>query len=125
MATHSRILAWRVSMDRGAWEATVYAVTKSQTQLERCSRQEQAGLTIKKWGADPDPRSKVIIASNLHLFSTANGIFFPGPSSEEPRYHMPCTNVALLEALRKMQTEGGRNSGCRPSAPFLTSLFPL
>ena len=32
MATHSRILAWN-SMDRGAWQATVHGVTKSQTQL--------------------------------------------------------------------------------------------
>ena len=31
MATHSRILVWRVSMDRGAWWATVHGVTKSQT----------------------------------------------------------------------------------------------
>ena len=33
MATHSNILAWRIPMDRGAWRATVYGVTKSQTQL--------------------------------------------------------------------------------------------
>ena len=33
MAAHSSILTWRISMDRGAWGATVYAVTKSQTQL--------------------------------------------------------------------------------------------
>ena len=31
MATHSRILAWRVPMDRGAWRATVPGVTQSQT----------------------------------------------------------------------------------------------
>ena len=31
MATHSSILAWRISMDRGAWLATVHGVTKSQT----------------------------------------------------------------------------------------------
>ena len=31
MATHSSILAWRISMDRGAWQATVDEVTKSQT----------------------------------------------------------------------------------------------
>ena len=31
MATHSSILVWRVSMDRGAWWATVHGVTKSQT----------------------------------------------------------------------------------------------
>ena len=33
MATHSSILAWRISMDRGAWQATVHGVTKSQTWL--------------------------------------------------------------------------------------------
>ena len=31
MATHSSILAWRISMDREAWRATVYGVAKSQT----------------------------------------------------------------------------------------------
>ena len=31
MATHSSILAWRIPMDRGAWQATVHGVTKSQT----------------------------------------------------------------------------------------------
>ena len=30
-ATHSSILAWRIPMDRGAWQATVHGVTKSQT----------------------------------------------------------------------------------------------
>ena len=33
MATHSSILAWRIPMDRGAWQATIYGVAKSQTQL--------------------------------------------------------------------------------------------
>ena len=33
MATHSSILAWRISMERVAWGATVHGVTKSQTQL--------------------------------------------------------------------------------------------
>ena len=33
MATCSSILAWRISMDRGAWRAAVHGVTKSQTQL--------------------------------------------------------------------------------------------
>ena len=31
MATHSSILAWRVPMDRGAWQATVHGFTPSQT----------------------------------------------------------------------------------------------
>ena len=33
MATHSSILAWRILMDRGAWQAKVYGVTKSRTRL--------------------------------------------------------------------------------------------
>ena len=31
MATHSNIVAWRIPMNRGARQTTVYAVTKSQT----------------------------------------------------------------------------------------------
>ena len=33
MAAHSRNLAWRIPMDRGACQATVHRVTKSWTQL--------------------------------------------------------------------------------------------
>ena len=29
MATHSSILAWRIPVDRGAWQATVHGVAKS------------------------------------------------------------------------------------------------
>ena len=32
-ATHSSTLAWRIPMNRGAWQATVHRFTKSQTQL--------------------------------------------------------------------------------------------
>ena len=31
MATHSSILAWRISMDRGAWKATVHGVAELDT----------------------------------------------------------------------------------------------
>ena len=31
IATHSRILAWRIPMDRGAWQAAVGGVSKSWT----------------------------------------------------------------------------------------------
>ena len=33
MATHSSIIAWRIPMDRGTWQATVHGVAKSQTLL--------------------------------------------------------------------------------------------
>ena len=37
MVTHSSILAWRIPMDRGAWQATVHGVAQSWTQLKRLS----------------------------------------------------------------------------------------
>ena len=33
MATHSSILAWRVSVDRGAWQAAVHGIANSRTSL--------------------------------------------------------------------------------------------
>ena len=33
METHFSILDWRIPMDRGAWWATIYGITKSRTQL--------------------------------------------------------------------------------------------
>ena len=33
MAILSSILVWRIPVDRGAWQATVHGVTKSQTRL--------------------------------------------------------------------------------------------
>ena len=33
MATHSSVFAWRIPMDRGAWQATVHGVAKSRTRL--------------------------------------------------------------------------------------------
>ena len=38
MATYSSILAWRISMDRGAWLATVHRITKSWRELKRISK---------------------------------------------------------------------------------------
>ena len=34
LATHSRILDWRILMDRGAWQAPGHGVAKSWTQLK-------------------------------------------------------------------------------------------
>ena len=33
MATHSSILAWRIPMDKGLWQATLHTAAKSRTQL--------------------------------------------------------------------------------------------
>ena len=37
MATHSRVLAWRIPMDREAWWSTVHRVTQSLTRLKQHS----------------------------------------------------------------------------------------
>ena len=39
MATHSSVLAWRILMDGGTWQAIVYRVTESDM-TERLSRRE-------------------------------------------------------------------------------------
>ena len=33
LATHSSILAWRIPTDKGAWQAVVHGVAKSQTRF--------------------------------------------------------------------------------------------
>ena len=40
MVAHSRILAWRIPMDRGAWCCTVHRVTKSWIRLKQLSTQD-------------------------------------------------------------------------------------
>ena len=42
MATHSSILAWMIPMDRGAWQATVHGVTKSQIKLSNQAQHSTA-----------------------------------------------------------------------------------
>ena len=53
MATHSSILAWRIPMDRGAWQATVHGVADLDT-IERLStaqhvKWEKAGMQGRPW----------------------------------------------------------------------------
>jgi len=40
MATHSSILAWRIPVDREAWQATVHGVAKSQIRLSNNNTEE-------------------------------------------------------------------------------------
>ena len=41
MAIHSSIPAWRIPMDKGAWQATLHGVTKSWTRLNDKAQQYQ------------------------------------------------------------------------------------
>ena len=56
MTTHSNILAWRVPIDRGAWQAAVPEVTKSRTRLSdqaqhiiRITQQRPAASLPSSW----------------------------------------------------------------------------
>ena len=57
-ATHSSILAWRIPMDRGAWQATVHGVTESDMTEQLSTAQHlvcPGGLSgkkrwIREWG---------------------------------------------------------------------------
>ena len=52
MATHSNILAWRIPMDRGAWQATVHGVAESWTRLKRLRVTPQVDSASLRRGAD-------------------------------------------------------------------------
>ena len=48
MATHSSILAWRIPMDRRAWQTPVHRVAKSRIRLKRLSMHScSVDMTLK------------------------------------------------------------------------------
>ena len=49
MATHSRILAWRIPMDRGAYWATVHEVTELDTTEQLTLSLSRANMINKGW----------------------------------------------------------------------------
>ena len=52
MATLSSVLAWRIPMDRGAWQATVHRVPKSQTWLKWMNMPVH-GISVPRTGIEP------------------------------------------------------------------------
>ena len=46
MATHSNILAWSITMDRGAWRAAVHGVTKESDTTEQLSMHTHCTDTV-------------------------------------------------------------------------------
>ena len=54
IASHPNILAWRIPVDRGAWQATVHGVAKSWTRLKRlithACTEARTPHVIQGWG---------------------------------------------------------------------------
>ena len=70
MASHFRILAWRIPMDRGAWRVIVHGVAKSQTWL---SDKAQHSNCIMLYVTGVFPCLKVI----LHFWLLWNSGYIP------------------------------------------------
>ena len=74
MATHSSILAWRIPVDRGAWQATVDGVAKNQTLLKWLStlsfyREGIWGFKVMNninWPREEESRILVLVARLLN-----------------------------------------------------------
>ena len=97
MATYSSILAWRISMDWGAWRATVHRVAKSQTPLKRLRMDAQPSLlsncrTFHHQEEKPHTCQQSLLISpspgpcNFNLFS----------GSEE----LPCLTLHICEIIQ-------------------------
>ena len=66
MATHSRVLAWRIPGTGGAWWAAVYGVAQSRTRLKRLSSSSitvTVGFLPKGWGL----RAEAVLCPSPHL----------------------------------------------------------
>ena len=71
VATHSGNLAWKNSMDRRAWQATVHMVTKSWTQLSTHTHICTSTLIFKRFYLDIHGLSK-----SLTMEESAKGAIF-------------------------------------------------
>ena len=46
MATHSSVLAWRITKDGGAWWAAIYGVAQSWTRLKQLSSSSSSSIKL-------------------------------------------------------------------------------
>ena len=64
MATRSRILAWKIPWDSGAWWAIVHGVAKNQTQLSNWAGTHASGedsvLSLRRAGSVPGWGTKIL-----------------------------------------------------------------
>ena len=64
LATHRNILAWKIPKDRGAWQATVHRVAKSQTQLKQLNMRTRPRARILSL-LDPDAVHQEVVTGVL------------------------------------------------------------
>ena len=88
MATHSSILAWRIPMDREAWQATVYGVSKSGTWLGdyvQHSARKIPRFPMIKFHYSPECSKKQSTESTNLRKSTSFSVLLHCPAYPSPR----------------------------------------
>ena len=109
MATHSSNLAWRIPMERGAWQATVRGVAKSQTWLSdwtelvtqwtvACQVLLSMGFARQEyWSGLPFPSAGCFSNPGIEpTFPALTGLFFTTEPPGKPS--IPVCAVLCLEA---------------------------
>ena len=119
MAIHSSILAWRIPMDRGAWQAIVHGVAKHQTWLSNQAQvTEWVLLPTEKirdkvrwgWGNDGDHTfpagMKLVHLAVLVLRWTVNGVGMAGEKygRREAQWTTQMRLLAVLDIDRHKET---------------------
>ena len=125
MATRSSILAWRVSMDRGAWWVTAHGVTKSQTRLStwcQVNEKEKQLLCVSPL-LETDVWVFHTSSSSPRFYLVLFGLCLPEVSirshklSAQPHktaLHFRLQSKALvLSSLQTQDPEDPSNSGCQ------------
>ena len=97
MATHSSILAWRIPMDRGAWQATVHGVSKSQTWLSVAQHILWSDYHNKS-GYHPSPHSCVFFFSWWEILGSWQ-LLNIWHSASNYRHYVPCCADSLQLCL--------------------------
>ena len=112
MATHSSILAWKNTMDRGAWQVIVHGVTKSRTWLSNwaCTMLQHSSpdSTQYSWNVEAE-------APSLSQDSTFRG-------SANLSTAQPHTFAYCLQLLTKDPESRLSSLGDVQSAPYLADM---
>ena len=106
--TRSSILAWRIPMDRGAWQTTVHGVEKGWTQLSDSTRHGIFGEShysahCMSRLSPPAPNYACTLPSHIHTTCFHSHLFFfswpchtvlDRGSQTKDQTHVPCTGSA-------------------------------
>ena len=72
MVTHSSILAWRIPMDRGAWQATVHGVVKSWASLSDWAHTStqliRKNYSMKFWAESTHTNTHTFTGACIHKY---------------------------------------------------------